>query len=149
MDGPRRERREARNLAPSTPQIMEPGEEMVALEGAAKQGLQVVDAILKHTYHQGWRFLVRWGEWDSVDATWEPPSSFVQPDGVINEVFVGYCMENGLNDPIRMAARQEMEVRQQAERTEAKQNRVWSDRGLVQNWRFGRGQHSGLTSHRR
>ena len=62
-----------------------------------------VEAILKHKYKQGWRFLTKWEGWPLSDATWEPVKSFVDPGGPINAAFLEYCQSNGLERPLREA----------------------------------------------
>ena len=68
-------------------------EEMTADEMAV-DGYYVVAGIARHEYKQGWIFLTLWdGFWVS-EATLEPMSAFIQPDGSINPIFRFYLVEN-------------------------------------------------------
>ena len=68
-------------------------EEMTA-EEMAVGGYYVVAGIARHKYKQGWKFLaLSDGYWLS-EATWEPRSAFIQPDGSISPIFRSYLVEN-------------------------------------------------------
>ena len=68
-------------------------EEMTADE-MALHGYYVVAGIARHEYKQGWKFLPLWDGFGLSEATWEPMSTFIQPDGSINPIFRSYCFEN-------------------------------------------------------
>ena len=68
-------------------------EEMTADEMAV-DGYYVVAGIARHEYKQGWKFLTLWDGYGPSEATWEPMSAFIQPDGSINPIFRSYLVEN-------------------------------------------------------
>jgi len=74
-------------------------------EEQAEIGFYNVFKILKHKFRGGWRFLVWWENFPASSSTWEPISSFVHPDGTINEVFKKYCVDNNLQSILRQALR--------------------------------------------
>ena len=54
----------------------------------------VVAGIARHEYKQGWKFPTLWDGYGLSEATCEPMSAFVQPDGSINPIFCSYLVEN-------------------------------------------------------
>ena len=68
-------------------------EEMTADEMAV-DGYYVVAGIARHEYKQGWKFLTLEDGYGLSEATWEPMSAFLQPDGSINPIFCSYLVEN-------------------------------------------------------
>ena len=68
-------------------------EEMTADEMAV-DGYYVVAGIARHEYKQGCKFLTLWDGYGLSEATWEPMSTFIQPDGSINPIFCSYLVEN-------------------------------------------------------
>ena len=60
----------------------------------AVNGYYVVAGITRHEYKQGWKFLTLWDGCGLSEATWEPMSAFIQPDGSINPIFPSYLVEN-------------------------------------------------------
>ena len=60
----------------------------------AVDGYYVVAGIAGHEYKQGWRFLTLWDGHGLSEATWEPMSAFIQPDGSINPIILSYLVEN-------------------------------------------------------
>ena len=68
-------------------------EEMTADEMAV-DGYYVVAGIARHEHKQGWKFLTLWDGYGLSEATWEPMSAFIQPDGSINPIFCSYPVEN-------------------------------------------------------
>ena len=63
-------------------------------EEMAVDGYYVVAGIARHKYKQGWKFLTLWVGHGLSEATWEPMSAFIQPDGSINPIFRSYLVEN-------------------------------------------------------
>ena len=70
-----------------------------------KQGYFFVERILKHKYHQGYKFLVKWQNFGIEESTWEPIQSFIIGDGRINETFKAYVGEHALDSAWRTALR--------------------------------------------
>ena len=60
------------------------------------KGFFKVEAILKHKFQQGWKFLTKWENYPLSTSTWEPPKSFKLGKNLWNEVFVQYCKQKGL-----------------------------------------------------
>ena len=60
----------------------------------AVDGYYVVAGIAHHEYKQGWKFLTLWDGHGLSQATWEPMSAFIQPDGSINPILRSYLFEN-------------------------------------------------------
>ena len=56
----------------------------------AVDGNCAVAGIARQTYKQGWNFLSLWEGFGVWEATWEPMSAFIQPDGGIHPVFRSY-----------------------------------------------------------
>ena len=81
---------------------LEPIEEMTN-EEMQEEGFYNVQSILKHKYHQGWRFLTQWEGYPLNASTWEPTKAFKLPDGRLNSKFKEYCEEHGLSDILRRA----------------------------------------------
>ena len=72
-------------------------------EEMANEGFYLVKLVIRHRYRQGWRFLTLW-EWFAVEeATWEPFSTFVLPEGRLNSVLVDYVSQNNLGELLRLA----------------------------------------------
>ena len=72
--------------------------EEMSKEEMEEEGYFNVEAVLKHKYAQGWRFLVHWEGYPIANATWEPLKSFVQPTGVVNSKLKEYCEAHGLQE---------------------------------------------------
>ena len=77
----------------ASPEEADELEEMTADEMAV-DGYYVVAGIARHEYKQGWKFLTLWDGYGLSEATWEPMSAFIQPDGSINLIFRTYLVEN-------------------------------------------------------
>ena len=65
-------------------------------EEMAKEGFYLVKSGLRHRYRQGWRFLTLWEGFGVEEATWEPFSALVLPEGRLNSVLVDYVSQNNL-----------------------------------------------------
>ena len=63
----------------------------------------LVKSVLRHRYRQGWRFLTLWEGFGVEEATWEPFSAFVLPEGRLNSVLVDYLSQNNLGELLRLA----------------------------------------------
>ena len=77
----------------ASPEEADELEEMTANEMKV-DGYYVVAGIARHEYKQGWKFLTLWDGYGLSEATWEPMSAFIQPDGSINPIFRSYVVEN-------------------------------------------------------
>ena len=69
----------------------------------AKEGLYLVNPVIRHRYCQGWRFLTLWEGCGVEEATCEPFSAFVLPEGRLNSVLVDYFSQNNLGKLLRLA----------------------------------------------
>ena len=67
-------------------------------EGMAKEGFYLMKSVI-----QGWRFLTLWEGFGVEEATWEPFSAFVLPEGHLNSVLVDYLSQNNLGELLRLA----------------------------------------------
>ena len=67
--------------------------EMTADEMAV-EAYYVVAGIARHEYKQGWKPLTLWHGYGLSEATREPMSAFIQPDGSINPIFRSYLVKN-------------------------------------------------------
>ena len=77
----------------ASPEEADELEEMTADE-IAVDGYYVVAGIARHEYKQGWKLLTLWDGYGLSEATWEPMSAFIQPDGSINPIFRTYLVGN-------------------------------------------------------
>ena len=77
----------------SNPEEADELEEMTADEMAV-DGYYVVAGIARHEYKQCWKFLTLWDGYGLSEATWQPMSAFIQPDGSINPIFRSYLVGN-------------------------------------------------------
>ena len=77
----------------ASPEEADELEEMTAHEMAV-DGHYVVAGIARHKYKQGPKFLTLWDGYGLSEATWEPMSAFIQPDGSMNPIFRTYLVEN-------------------------------------------------------
>ena len=76
----------------ASPEEADELEEMTADEMAV-DGYYVVPGIARHEYKQGLNVLTLWDGYGLSEATWEPMSAFIQPDGSINPIFCSYLVE--------------------------------------------------------
>ena len=77
----------------ANPQGADELEKMTADEMAV-YGYYVVAGIARHEYKQDWRFLTLWDRYGLSEATREPMSAFIQPDGSIQPIFCSYLVGN-------------------------------------------------------
>ena len=68
-----------------------------------EQGFFTVNNIIKHKFHQGWRFLTHWEGYPVDASTWEPIKAFKLPDGRLNSKFLEYCEQHNLSDILKKA----------------------------------------------
>ena len=59
-------------------------------EESAEEGFYLVKSVIRHCYPQGWCFHTLWERFGVEEATWEPFSAFVLPEGHLNSVLVHY-----------------------------------------------------------
>ena len=71
-------------------------------EEMAKEGL-MAKSVIRDRYRQGWRFLTLWEGFEVGEATWEPFSAFVLPQGCLGFVLVDYLSQNNLGELLRLA----------------------------------------------
>ena len=64
------------------------------------QGFYNVEAILRHDYKQGRRFLTKWEGFSASETTREPTRAFSLAGGEVNEVFQRYCVAKELPQPL-------------------------------------------------
>ena len=77
-------------------------EEEVPLNNELQPEELIVEAILKHRYQQGWRFLTKpWG-YPIGDCVRETPHSFAVLKDKINELYANYCETHGLTTPLAL-----------------------------------------------
>ena len=76
----------------ASPEEADELEEMTADEMAVN-GYYVVAGIARHDHKQGWKILILWDGYGLPEATWEPMSAFIQPDGSINPIFCSSLVE--------------------------------------------------------
>ena len=77
----------------ASPEEADEQEEMTA-EEMAVDGYYVVAGIACHEYEQGWKLVTLRERAGVSEATPEPMSVFIQPDGGINPFFCSYLVEN-------------------------------------------------------
>ena len=72
-------------------------------EEMAKEGFHLVKSVIRHCYRQWWRFSSLWERFGVEEATREPVSVFVLPEGRLNSVLVDYLSQNNLGELLRLA----------------------------------------------
>ena len=77
----------------ASPEEADEVEEMTA-DVMAVDGYYVVAGIAHQDYKHGSKFLTLWDGYGLSEATWEPMSAFIQPDGSINPIFRSYLVAN-------------------------------------------------------
>ena len=68
--------------------------EEITADEMAVDGCYVVAGIPRHGYKQGSEFRTLWDGYGLSEATWEPMSAFIQPDGSINPIICSNLVEN-------------------------------------------------------
>ena len=74
----------------ATPMEVEDTPPDMNAEDMAKQGFNVVKSIIRHSYRQSWCFVSLQEGLGVGEATCEPLSAFVLPEGCLNSVLVDY-----------------------------------------------------------
>ena len=87
----------------ASPEEADELKEMTADEMAV-DGYYVVAGIARQEYKKGWKFLTLWNGFGLFEATWEPMSAFIQPDGSIDPIFRSYLVENSEGQLLTCAA---------------------------------------------
>ena len=77
----------------ASPERADELQEMTADEMAV-DGYYMFAGIARHKYKQGWKFLTLWDGYGLSEATWEPMSAFIQPDGSTKPIICSYLVEN-------------------------------------------------------
>ena len=67
------------------------------------EGFCMVTSIRRHWYRQGWRLLTLWEGFGVEQATSEPFSAFMLPEGRLNSVHVDYSSKNNLEELLSLA----------------------------------------------
>ena len=67
-------------------------------EEMAKEGFYLVKSVIRHSYHQDWRFLTLWEGFRLEEAPGDPFSAFVLPEGRLNSVLLDYFSQNNLGE---------------------------------------------------
>ena len=65
-------------------------------EEMAKEASDLMKSVIRHRYCQGLRFLTLWEGFGVEEATSEPISAFVLPEGRLNSVLEDYLSQNNL-----------------------------------------------------
>ena len=68
-------------------------QEMTAHE-VAVDGYYVFAGVARDEFKQGSKFLTLWDGYGLSEATWEPKSALIHPNGSINPIFRSYLVEN-------------------------------------------------------
>ena len=71
-------------------------------EEIAKGGFYLVKSVMRHRYGQGWCFLTLWEGFGVEEATSEPFSAFVLPEGRLISVLVDYLSQNSVGELLRL-----------------------------------------------
>ena len=69
----------------------------------AKEGFYLVKSVIRHRYCHRWRFPTLWEGFQVEEASWEPFSAFVLPQGHLNSVLVDYLSRNNVEEMLRLA----------------------------------------------
>ena len=69
----------------------------------AEEDFYLVKSVIRNRYCQGCRFLTLWEGFGVEEATLEPFSAFVLPEGRLNSVLVDYLSQNNLGELLRLA----------------------------------------------
>ena len=77
-------------------------EEEVPLDNELQPEELIVEAILKHRYKQGWRFLTKFRGYPIGDCVWETPHSFAVSKDKINDLYANYCETHGITTPLAL-----------------------------------------------
>ena len=67
--------------------------EEITTEEMGVDGCYVVARIARHEYKQGWNFPTLRDGYGLCEATWEPMSAFIQPDGTISPIFRSHLVK--------------------------------------------------------
>ena len=90
-------------LGAASPMEVEREPPDINAEEMAKEGFYLVKSVIPHRYRQGRRFLTLWEGFGVEQATREPFSAFVLPEGRPNSVLVVYVSQNNLAELLRLA----------------------------------------------
>mgnify|MGYP000635535242 CR=1 FL=1 len=59
--------------------------------------------VIDHRWKNGWKFLTWWKGFPPSQATWEAPTTFILPTGLVTEKFRDYLKKTGLDALLRKA----------------------------------------------
>ena len=69
----------------------------------AVDGYYVVAGITRREDKESWNLSTVWAGYGQSEATWEPMSAFIQPDGSMNPAFYSYLIENNEGELLTVA----------------------------------------------
>ena len=71
-------------------------------EEMAKEAFYLVKVVIRHRYRRGWHFLTLLEGFRIEEATWEPFSAFVPPEGHLYSVLVDFPSRNNVGQLLRL-----------------------------------------------
>ena len=72
-------------------------------EEMAKEGFYLMKLVIRRRYPQGWCFLILWEGFGVEEATYQPFSAFVLPEGPRNSFLLDYLSQSNVAEFLRLA----------------------------------------------